>query len=206
MALLKIYEEDLGIAQAIVRRDAQVTRQYFYRQCFPLFRSVFLNYYTDSTDVKEFIDEIYVLLVAPNRDTGHCQMENFKGESSLAMWIKVVCLNYCRQKFRRRQRIVYAEPMNDDDEKKSDEGDRFALLGESIEMDNGSINRHDVETILQLMPNKRYSQIIRLRYLDMKTNEEIAEQMQISMQNYYNVHKRAKAQYETICRKEDYYG
>lgn len=64
----------------------------------------------------------------------------------------------------------------------------------------------DVETILRLMPNQRYAQLMRLRYLDMKSNEETAQAMNISMDNYYNIHKRAKAQYERTLRKEDYYG
>ena len=56
------------------------------------------------------------------------------------------------------------------------------------------------------MPNKRYRNIIRLRYLEQKTNEETAEALGMTMDNYYNKHKLAKAQYEKVCRKEERHG
>ena len=81
-------------------------------------------------------------------------------------------------------------------------GNSEKILGMALQ----KMNREDVDTILNLMPNKRYGKLIRLRYLDMKSNEETAEALGMNMDNYYNVHKRAKSQYERVCRKEDYYG
>ena len=60
MAALRIYTEDLKIAEALIRNDEEMTRHFFYRQCYPLFKSIFDNYYTDCITVKEFIDEIYI--------------------------------------------------------------------------------------------------------------------------------------------------
>lgn len=90
MEIKKIYTEDLQIAQALIQRDNTVTRKYFYQHCFPLFKSIFDNYYTDCTDYKEFIDEIYIVVLTPSKATGRCQMENFRGESTLTSWIKTV--------------------------------------------------------------------------------------------------------------------
>ena len=66
-----------------------------------------------------------------------------------------------------------------------------------------NFNREDVLAILKLMPNKRYSELIRLRYLEEYTNEETAEALGMTMENYYNKHKLAKAQYIRIYRKEE---
>ena len=52
------------------------------------------------------------------------------------------------------------------------------------------------------MPNKRYAELIRLKYLELKTNEETAIALGMTMDNYYNKHKLAKEQYERIFRKE----
>ena len=79
MADIRIYAEDLQIARALIQRDEDVTRQYFYQQCYPLFKSVFDHYYTDCSSCKEFIDEIYVLVMAPSRLNGRCQLESFRG-------------------------------------------------------------------------------------------------------------------------------
>ncbi|MDM8146805.1 sigma factor-like helix-turn-helix DNA-binding protein [Bacteroides eggerthii] len=52
------------------------------------------------------------------------------------------------------------------------------------------------------MPNIRYRNLIRMRYLEQKSNEETAEALGMSMDNYYNKHKLAKEQYIRIWRKE----
>ena len=72
----------------------------------------------------------------------------------------------------------------------------------SIEIDFSNLNRQDALTIIKQMPNKRYSELIRLRYLELKTNEETAKELGMSLENYYNKHKLAKEQYERIFRKE----
>ena len=61
---------------------------------------------------------------------------------------------------------------------------------------------YDIEVILRLMPNKRYSQLIRLRYLDGHTNEETATLLGMNMNTFYNKHKLAKEQYIKILNKE----
>ena len=52
------------------------------------------------------------------------------------------------------------------------------------------------------MSNKRYREIIRLRYLEEKSNEETAQILAMSMDNYYNKNRLAKVQFRTILRKE----
>jgi DNA-directed RNA polymerase specialized sigma24 family protein len=68
--------------------------------------------------------------------------------------------------------------------------------------DFSKIDRQDVLTVLRLMPNQRYSALIRMRYLEEYSNEETAEALGMSMDNYYNKHKLAKAQYELVLKKE----
>ena len=38
---------DHDIVEALLRRDEQITREFFYRKCYPLFKSVYDNYHTD---------------------------------------------------------------------------------------------------------------------------------------------------------------
>ena len=45
MVVKKIFSEDLQIAKSLIVRDEMVTRKYFYQQCYPLFKSIFDNYY-----------------------------------------------------------------------------------------------------------------------------------------------------------------
>ena len=203
MEVKKIYYEDLQIAKALIKRDNLVTRKYFYQQCYPLFKSIYDNFYTDCTNCKEFIDEIYIVVLAPSKTTGKCQMENFRGESTLASWIKTACLYYCYKQYETKEKMPKYESLpNSNAKDNDDDGDRDDAIYGSIEIDFTNLNRQDALIILNQMPNKRYSELIRLRYLELKTNEETAKALGMTMDNYYNKHKLAKEQYERIFRKE----
>lgn len=200
---MKVFKEDILIAKALIARDNIVTKKYLYIQCYPLFKSIFERYYTDCATCKDFIDEMYLVVLSPSKTTGKCQMENFKGESTLAKWLKTACLFYCYAKFEKRLPTVDIVKFNGEDaDSDSDANDRFIDKRNSINIDFSSINRTDVERILCLMPNIRYRNLIRMRYLEQKSNEETAEALGMSMDYYYNKHKLAKEQYIRVWRKE----
>lgn len=202
MIVKKIYSQDLRIAQTLINKDEQITRKYFYQQCYPLFKSIYDNYYTDCENCKEFIDEIYIVVLAPSKATGKCQMENFRGESTLTSWLKTTCLYYCYKQFELKEKMPKYERIRPSMKNEDDDSDRNDAIYGSIEIDFTNLNRQDALTILKQMSNKRYSELIRLRYLEQMTNEETAKALGMTMENYYNKHKLAKEQYEQIFRKE----
>lgn len=202
MSTLKIYEQDLLVAQSILKRDGRATMDFLYRKCYPLFKAIYNNYFTDSTNVHEFIDEIYLLIMTPSKENGRCQLENYRGESTLMTWIKTACLFHCYHRYEHKKRIPIVELVTTDNEENDDLTDIFLDNSYSTTMDTASIERSDMETIIGMMPNERYQNIIRLRYLDSKTNEETAEALNMSMANFYNKHKLAKEQFVNILRRE----
>ena len=205
MATLRIYTEDLQIAKSLINRDERVTRDYYYKDCYPLFKSIYDNYYTDCKCCKEFMDDIYIVVLAPSKITGKCQMENFRGESTLRTWLKTACLYYCYNRFKLKPPIF--EPLPRDPGNKDDDDDVFSdrKKDESLSnpIDFSGMNRADVETLLSMMPNTRYRNIIRLLYLEQKTHKEVAEALGMSMANYYNKRILAEKQYMQVCRKEE---
>ena len=206
MATLRIYTDDLQIASALIKRDGDVTRRYFYQQCYPLFKSIYDNYYTDCACCKEFIDEIYIIVLAPSKTTGKCQLENFRGESTLTSWLKTACLYYCYNKYELKQRMPVYEPLphpTEKDDDKDDFSDRKKDEFLSSPIDFSGMNRADVEALLSMMPNTRYRNIIRLLYLEQKTHKEVAEALGMSMDNYYNKRLLAEKQYKQVYRKEE---
>lgn len=202
MDVRKINKEDLQIAASLIKRDNVVTRKYFYQKCYPLFKSIYDNYYTDCESCKEFMDEIYLVVLSPSKITGKCQMENFRGESTLTKWIQTACLYYCYRKFEYKKKMPKNEKLPHSSEKDDEDTDRMEAIYGSIDIDFKHLNREDANTILNMMPNKRYSNIIRMVYLEHKTLEETAEALDMAMSNFYNKHKLAKEQYIRIWRKE----
>ena len=83
-----------------------------------------------------------------------------------------------------------------------DKGVRLPEVPDSYNME-GSLQRDDIETILQLMPNKRYSMLIRLKYLEEYSNEETPNILGMNMNTFYNKHKCAKEQFIKTLKNEE---
>ena len=195
--------DDCIILNAILLRDQKITQQYLYIKCYPLFKSIYDNYYTDCQSCIEFINEIYIHLLTPNKETNCCKLQTFQHSSTLMTWIKTVSIYYCYEHFRRKQKISFVEEKFETDSFQSDRFDHYAA---SMYIEDSPMSKDDLDAILNLMPNKRYSMIIKLRYLEGMSNEETATALQMSMDNFYNKHMRAKKQFNEILKKEGLYG
>lgn len=187
------HHTDREIAHAILNRDTDITKEFLYGKCYPLFKSIYDRYYTDCESPVELINEIYVYILMPHKDTHRSKLQDFRFRCTLTMWLKIVTENYCRQ--------LFAKRMEKDGDGGS-AGDRFDPDGDSILTDTHKLDMDDVQKILDMMPNQRYRKLIEYRYVDDRTNEETAMLLGMSMGNYYNKHKLAKEQYREILRKE----
>lgn len=68
-----------------------------------------------------------------------------------------------------------------------------------------SERRIDVQSVLMKMPNKRYRTVIEKLDLQDMRPELLAEEMNVTVDNLYNIHRRALSQLRLIMgRKEDY--
>jgi DNA-directed RNA polymerase specialized sigma24 family protein len=81
-------------------------------------------------------------------------------------------------------------------------GDILNGIKHSLDFDLSSLNMSDVMNVIALMPNQRYRTLIEHRYVHDRSNEETAALMSMTMPNYYNKHKLAKAQFVATLRKE----
>lgn len=184
---------DADVVEALLCRDRQVTKAFFYARCRPLFTAVQRRYYTDCEDVDELISEIYLYVMTPGRRTGRCKLEGFGFRCSLATWLKIVTEHYCHQVYGRKVEF---------DENISVDSDRCTQVEPSLEIDVSVQNSEDLDKVLASMGNDRYRQLIRLRYQHGLTNEETAQRLDMTIANYYNKHKLAKEQFRQALRKE----
>ena len=184
---------DREIVSALLSRNRYVTEAYFYRKCYPLFKACFDKYYTDCENCIEFINEIYLYLMLPNPESHESYMQRFSFRCSLTGWLKIVAETYCYQLFRKKGEII---------QESLDDTDRFTELADSMPIEHSSFANEDLKHVLAMMPNMRYRELIRLRYVESYSNEETAEKLGMSMDNYYNKHLLAKKQFVTALRKE----
>ena len=184
---------DQEIVRAILNKDERITCMFFYHKCYPLFKSYFDNYNTDCESCTEFINEIYLYLMLPNADTQQSYLQGFTFRCSLTNWLKVVTQSYCYQLFRKKGDTI---------QENFDDTERFDTVSDSIDIESSVFDAADLQLVLQSMPNPRYRELIRLRYIEELPNEEVAQRLEMSLDNFYNKHYFAKKQFLTALKKE----
>ncbi len=182
---------DQEIVKAILNRDTFITKKYLYVKCLPMFSSIYSRYYTDCENVFEFINEMYLYILTPKKNTNRCKLSDFAFRCKFTTWLKVVAEHYCNHLYSRKVETIG-----------SIVDDRNLWMEYSLESNFTYFDLEDVIRVLNSMPNERYRELIKLRYLEEMSNEDTAKALGLSMPNYYNMHLRAKAQFCTALRKE----
>lgn len=83
---------DKEIVSALIAHDPQVTAQFFFKDCRPLFSSVIKRVFgAQIINYDEIISEIYILLMENDAK----RLRQFHFESSLYQWLKVTAIRHC---------------------------------------------------------------------------------------------------------------
>lgn len=176
---------DKEIIEALITHDEQVTWQFFYVDCRPLFTSIIRNVFPYEVDYDEFVNELYVYLM---EDDAY-RLRQFEGRSSVYQWLKVVALRYFVQK---RDRMIDTAPNN-------------PLMGEetaSVNTESMLAAKIDMRHLLDCLPNRR--QVYAIEQLVMADREpaKVAEELGVTVENLYNIKKRAIAAITAVAIKD----
>lgn len=173
---------DGQILQSLISHDEVVTRQFFFKDCRPLFKSIINKVFSYHVDYDEFVNEFYLYLM----DDDAQRLRQFQGRSSIFQWLKIVAVRYF---------IAKRDNMIDMAGKKP-----LSLI--EPQMTDQSSAPLDMETLLDLMPNKRYAHIIRCLILEDRDHASVAEELSVTVDNLYNIKKRAVAALTRIALNE----
>lgn len=185
---------DQEVVKAILNHNKTITYEYLYKKCYPLFKSIYNKYYTDCENCIELINDIYVKIMSPGKKTGKIPLANFGFRCTLTSWLKLITENHCKGLYKKRINA------SSDIQTISKKDLPHELV--YIDIETLSLNKLDVSKVIEQITPERYKLIIQYRYIDEKTNEETAEALNMTMLNYYNKHKLAKAKVINILRKE----
>lgn len=167
---------DREIVSSLIAREPKVTAQFFFKDCRPLLLSVIRRVFgTQIVDYDEVISEIYVLLMENDAK----KLRSFKFESTLYQWLKTIAIRHCLQ-LKNKAKVID----NESQEPLINSGREFSST-------ESSQARIDMETLLRQMKNQRYALVIRLLMIDDRTPEEVARRLCVTVDNLYNIKRRA---------------
>ena len=178
---------DQQIIEALIARDEQVTKQFFFENCRPLFSSIMRYIFSYEVDYDEFVNEFYLHLM----ENDAYRLRQFQGRSSIYQWLKVIAIRYFIAK---RGSLI-------DNESKDALLDSV-VQNEAVDEERKMMAKMDIEHLFSLMPNRRYVYVIRRLVLQEAEPKVVAQELQTNVDNLYNIKKRAIAVLTEIALNE----
>lgn len=174
---------DKEIINGLIAHDNKITETFFFRKCRPLFISIINHVFSYEVDYDEFVNELYLYLMEDNAS----RLKGFQNRCSLYLWIKVLAIRYFVKK---RNRMI-------------DENRGETPYNEHISnADNVESSKADLKRLLDTMPNQRYAYVIRKLIIEEMEPEFLAQEMNITTANLYNIKRRAMAQLTRAALKD----
>ena len=172
---------DQELISSLIAHDPKVTAQFFFKDCRPLFLSVIRRVFgTQIVDYDEIISELYILLMENDAK----KLRSFKFESTLYQWLKTTAIRHCLL-LKSKAKVIDDESLEPLNNSHLNNSHRELSLAESSQA------RMDIETLLRQMKNQRYALVIRLLMIEDRTPEEVARQLCVTVDNLYNIKRRA---------------
>ena len=176
---------DKEIIEGLIARDNRVTEEFFFVKCRPLFCSIIQTVFDYEVDYDEFVNELYVYLMANDAS----KLRIFGYRSTVYQWLKVLAIRFFINK---RGRMI-------DDTTQENPYDGRNLTADT---EKDMTAEGDLERLFIKMPNKRYVYVIRRLVLEDWEPEQLAQEMNVTTANLYNIKRRAMAQLTKVALKD----
>lgn len=182
---------DREIIQGLIDRDNRVTEQFLYVDCRPLLTSVMRHVFSYPVDYDEMVGELYQYLMADDA----AKLRGFGYRSTIYQWIKVVAIRFF---IRHRDAMIEDASREPLYERPCDAA--------AVDTAGRIADRIDVERLLAMMDNRRYADAIRHLVLLDEDPVQYAAAIGVTIDNLYNIKKRAMTALTRIALKYYAYG
>lgn len=182
---------DREIIQGLIDRDNHITDHFFYAKCRPLLTAIMRLVFSYPVDYNEMVSELYNYLM---EDDG-IKLRQFQYRSTIYQWMKVVAT-----RFFIRKRALMIENASKELPYEKPEDDVMVDAAQIV------AQKIDVARMLSMIENQRYADVLRHLILQDEEPEKYAESIGVSVDNLYNIKRRAIAAISRIAIKYYSYG
>ncbi|MCE1166475.1 MAG: sigma-70 family RNA polymerase sigma factor [Sphingobacteriia bacterium] len=180
---------DHQIIESLIQGNSQVIQYLFYEKCSSMFGYIIKEIFSYKVDKDELVNELYIYLSEDNWK----KVREFEGRSKFTTWLSVISVRYfCKKK---RDRIDF-------DPRKA-QIDEAAKLPNTTKFDSFVCNM-DLYGAINKLKNPRDRFVLMSLEIREQTVEEVAKALNISVDNLYNVRRRAKKHLSNILTEYKY--
>ena len=180
--------DDHELVDGILNNDKPLIEYFFQKKCSGLITYILMSVFDGNIDKHELVSEFFLFMVHNDWQV----FRKFQYRSRLMTYLTVVATRFFQKK--REMLMEKSSPVALYDKMWHDHSD-----GVTID------RRVDIRAALQKMPNARYRKVVEMLDLQDVRPELLAEEMNITVDNLYNIHRRALVQLRLVMgRKEDW--
>lgn len=182
---------DQEIIQGLIDRDNRVTEQFFYVKCRPLLTAIMRLVFSYPVEYNEMVSELYDYLM----EDDSIKLRQFQYRSTIYQWMKAVATRFF---IRKRDSLIENLSKEPPYERHDDDVmvDTAQIVAQKI----------DVARMLAMMENQRYADVLRHLILQDEEPEKYAESIGVTVDNLYNIKRRAIAAISRIAINYYSYG
>jgi len=182
--LLKNTNQNLSereLVEQIVCNNNFIIEYFFFEKCSSMFGYIVGQIFNYKVNKDELVNELYIYLA----DDNWGKVRSFNYQSKFTTWLSVVAIRFFTKK---RNELI---------ENTSSE----ALIIEKTESMQETIHQKiDIEYFLSLIKTERYRFVIQELIIRERTPHEVANEMEITIDNLYNIKRRALQQLLSIIK------
>lgn len=178
--LKQLNETDAIFIEALRNGNSEMCRQFFYIEIAGILHKIRLEVFRGNVDFDEMVSELYLYLSQDN----WAKLAGFDGKNGcrLRTWMIPVAWRYFMSI---RERLLNTE--NTDE--------YLCAVGDPTNDDLRIQIAIDINAVLSRMPNQRYAEIIRLLLIEGYAAQDVADMLDMKVENVYNLKHRAIAQF-----------
>lgn len=178
--LKQLNETDAIFIEALKMGNNEISRQFFYKEIGGILHKIRMEVFRGNVDFDELVSELYIYLSRDN----WTKFDGFDGKNGcrLRTWMIPVAWRYFMSI---RERLLKSEKIDDNS----------GVIKDSIRDDLRIQIAIDVNAVLSRMPNQRYAEIIRLLLIEGYASQDVADMLDMKVENIYNLKHRAINQF-----------
>lgn len=178
--LRQLNETDDIFIEALKNGNNEVSRQFFYKEIGGILHKIRMEVFRGNVDFDELVSELYLYLSRDN----WTKLDGFDGKNGcrLRTWMIPVAWRYFMSI---RERLLRTEKIDDNS----------GVIRDSVRDDLRIQIAIDVNAVLSRMPNVRYAEIIRLLLIEGYASQDVADMLDLRVENIYNLKHRAINQF-----------
>ena len=173
---------DNEMIRGLLLYDEHSIRQFFFEECTPIFRYIISKIFDYHVEIDELISEFYIYL----KEKDWHKLRQFDYRCQLKTWISVIAVRFF---LKRRAKLI------------ENESSEHLIIEQITENHDILFSEGDIKNLLNGL-NERYRSVIQKLILEDREPQKVADEMGITVDNLYNIKRRALLQFYRIIKKE----